>query len=241
MAYTDSECCVLWLMKEVKLVNRHVPGSSAAWLAMRNEIHALMLSHGLPSFFITIDPANVYNPLVRFLAGEEIDLDNLLPEDVPGYWEQSVLIVKNPVIAAKFFNIYMKVFIKLILGYDPEADHVKSAVLGIVKAHYGCVEVQGQGTLHCHMLVWIEGGLDPNGLKEKLMCDPGGLFEQQLIAYLNQAIQTSVPPCDKTVPPNLIDPFHPCLTRGSVQGADESKEAFEWRHKNDLSHLAEAC
>ena len=42
-AYTDSERRVLRLMKEVKLVNRHVPGSSAARLAMRNEIRALML------------------------------------------------------------------------------------------------------------------------------------------------------------------------------------------------------
>lgn len=31
-----------------------------------------------------------------------------------------------------------------------------------VKAYYGCVEAQGGGTLHCHMLVWVEGGLNPD-------------------------------------------------------------------------------
>ena len=37
-AYSDSEWRVLRLMKEVKLVNGHVPGSNTARLAMRNEI-----------------------------------------------------------------------------------------------------------------------------------------------------------------------------------------------------------
>ena len=124
-AYSDSEWRVLRFMKEVKLVNGHVPGSNAARLAMRNEIWALMLSHGLPSFFITINPADVYNPLVKFLAGKEIDLDNLLPTDVPKYWDQTLLVANNPVVAAKFFNIYIQAFIKSILGYDPDCKSVK--------------------------------------------------------------------------------------------------------------------
>ena len=61
-----------------------------------------MMDKGLPSFYITINPADVYNPLVKLLAGLDIDIDNLLSEDVPKYWEQSVLIAKNPAVAAKF-------------------------------------------------------------------------------------------------------------------------------------------
>lgn len=240
-AYSDSERRVLRLMKEVKLVNRHLPGSNAARLAMRNEIRALMLSHGLPSFFITINPADIYNPLVKFLAGGDIDLDNLLPTDVPAYWDQSMLIAKNPVIAANFFNIYIKAFINSILGFDAESTYVKSGVLGVVKAHYGCVEAQGRGTLHCHMLVWIEGGLDPNALKEKLLREPGGAFEQRLIAYLNHSIQSSIPSCDGNPPPDPLDSFHPCLTRGPVRRTNETDADYNQRCSKDLSALAEAC
>jgi hypothetical protein len=50
----------------------------------------------LPSFYVTINPADVYNPLVKFLAGSEIDIDNLLPEDVLKFHEQSILIVAGP-------------------------------------------------------------------------------------------------------------------------------------------------
>jgi hypothetical protein len=91
-AHNDEEQQVLDLMKEVKLLTSHVPGSAVSRLAMRNEIRGLIMDQGLPSFYVMINPADVFNPLVKFLAGAEIDIDQLLPEQVPDYWEQSVLI-----------------------------------------------------------------------------------------------------------------------------------------------------
>ncbi|KAJ7729150.1 hypothetical protein B0H16DRAFT_1239083, partial [Mycena metata] len=61
-ANTAEERRVLRLMKEVSVINSHVPGSAQSKLVMRNEIRALMLEKGLPSFYITINPADVYNP-----------------------------------------------------------------------------------------------------------------------------------------------------------------------------------
>lgn len=125
-----------------------------------------MIEKGLPSFYITINPADVYNPLVKFLAGSNIDIDNLLTDDVPNYWEQSVLIAKNPAVAAKFFDTYMKAFISTLLAYDPDHKNLEGGILGVVNAYYGCVEAQGHGTLHCHMLIWVEGALNPNEIKD---------------------------------------------------------------------------
>lgn len=71
-------------------------------------------------------------------------------------------MAKNPVVAAQFFNLHIKAFISALLGYDPEHKDLEGGVLGLVKAYYGCVEAQGCGTLHCHMLIWLEGGLNPN-------------------------------------------------------------------------------
>jgi hypothetical protein len=160
---------VLTLLKQVNAVAASVPGSSAARVAMRNEIRGLMIEKGLPSFYITINPADVFNPIVNFLAGAEIDVDALLLEEVPNYWDQSVLVAKNPVVAAQFFNIYMKAFISALLGYDPDQKVLEGGILGVVKAYYGCVEAQGRGTLHCHMLVWVEGGLNPNEIKRRVL------------------------------------------------------------------------
>jgi hypothetical protein len=95
---------VMDLLTQVNGVAASIPGSSAARVAMRNEIRELMIEKGLPSFYITINPADVFNPVVKFLAGSEIDADKLLAEDVPNYWDQSILIAKNPVVASQFFS-----------------------------------------------------------------------------------------------------------------------------------------
>ncbi|KIK33915.1 hypothetical protein CY34DRAFT_60120, partial [Suillus luteus UH-Slu-Lm8-n1] len=64
-AYTPEEEKVRRLLKEVNGVTSHVPGSGSARAVMRNEIRGLMFDKGLPNFYITINPADVYNPIVK--------------------------------------------------------------------------------------------------------------------------------------------------------------------------------
>ena len=78
----------------------NVPGSLASGLTMHNEIRGMMTELGMPSFYITINLADVFNPLIRFQAGDEIDIDNLLPEQVLNYWGQAILVTCNPALAA---------------------------------------------------------------------------------------------------------------------------------------------
>ena len=213
-AHDEEERKVLGLMKEVNTISSHVPGSSASRVAMRNEIRALMMKIGLPSFFITINPADIYNPIVKFLAGEDIDLDSLLPEQIPNSWEQSILIAKNPVIAAQFFDTLVKAFFSTLLGYDPTQKDLTGGVLGLVKGYYGCVEAQGRGTLHCHMLVWLDGALNPNEIRDRVLKNGDTEWGQQLIRYLDDAITNVIP---EDPDPQLIVPsstHHPCSVRG---------------------------
>jgi hypothetical protein len=72
-------------MQEVHVINSHVPGSSAARIDMHNQIRVMITQLGMPTFFITINPADVYNPLIKFLAGSDIDINQLLPEQVHNY------------------------------------------------------------------------------------------------------------------------------------------------------------
>ncbi|KAJ3884616.1 hypothetical protein GG344DRAFT_13150, partial [Lentinula edodes] len=61
---TPEERLVLDLMREVNLVTSRVPWSSSSLVTMRNQIRGQMMDQGLPSFYITINPANVYHPLL---------------------------------------------------------------------------------------------------------------------------------------------------------------------------------
>ena len=245
--YDTEERKVLKLMQELKFVTRDVPGSAAARLNMRNEIRGLTMELGLPSFYLTINPADVHNPLVRFLAGSDIEIDDLLPEQVTNVREQSILIARNPVAAARFFNVMMKAFIKNILGYENKA--VSSGVLGVVKGYYGCVEAQGRGSLHCHMLVWLEGGLNPNEIRDKVLAQDGSDFAARLIAYLDDAISTAVPAAPSTPDPVLGcwqsgRPPHPCTVRDIVSKREERTLSSDTRNAaraHDLHRLAEKC
>lgn len=232
-AHDDEERKVLSLMKEINTISSHIPGSSASRVAMRNEIRAFTMKIGLPSFFITINPADIYNQVVKFLAGENIDIDSLLPEQVPNSWEQSILIGKNPVVAAQFFDIYVKAFLSTLLGYDPTQKDLTGGVLGLVKRYYGCVESQGRGTLHCHMLVWLEGALNPNEIRDRVMKNGDTEWGQQLIRYLDDAITNVVPDDpdpDLSVPSSV---HHPC----SVRGVNLEEENIGLRLKSRLKDL----
>ncbi|KAF5341970.1 hypothetical protein D9611_001217 [Ephemerocybe angulata] len=240
--HTPEERQALDLMKEVKLVTSNVPASSSSKLVMRNEIKALIIDKGLPSFYLTINPADVYNPLVRLLAGADIDVDNLLDHQMSNYWDQSSLIAKNPAVAAKFFNIIIKAFIQAILGYDPKGKDIGGGILGVISAYYGCVEAQGRGTLHCHMLVWLDGALNPDEIKQKIFRVGDTTFQERLLAFLDDTISTSVPddPGD-TCPVEVPSAFHhPCSVRGvNLEGLSE--DAARLAKQKDTHHLATQC
>ena len=233
---TDEDRQVLRLMKEVNLVTSKVQGSSASRVAMRNEIRALTMTHGMPSFYVTINPADSHNPIVKFLAGENIDLDNILEEQIPKYWEQAILLSTNPTVGASFFNRYLKAFIKTVLKCDENGTGGHDGVLGTVKAHYGCVEAQGRGSLHCHMLVWVEGALNPNEIRERVMKDPE--WGRTLLDYLDDTITNIVPedPIPEKHAP--FDGKDPCSLRGVNLDLENIEERLTLRMK-DTHNLAE--
>ncbi len=231
---TTEECRVLQLMREVNVINRHVPGSSAAHVAMRNEIRALIMDKGLPSFYITINPADVYNPLVKFLSGQNIDIDNLLPEEVPNYMQQSILVAENPFVAAQFFNIYLKAFFKCILGCDYSSTEQENGLLGIVSAYYRCVEAQGRGTLHCHMIIWLQGAMNCDEIQNRVLTGDH-IFEEQMIKYIDDCISNEIPSPGTGDVSVQSDQVHPC----SVRGISDLKN-INARQK-DLSNVVKSC
>jgi hypothetical protein len=237
-AYSDEERKVLALMKQVRVITSHVPGSAASRLAMRNEIQGMIMEHGLPNFYVTINPADVYNPIVKFLAGSDINLDDLLPSEVPDFWQQSILVAKNPMIAARFFNMFIKTFLSCVLGYDSK-DVLHQGVLGVTKGYYGCVEAQGRGTLHCHMVIWLEGGLNCDEIKKHISQDGDAAFHDRLLAFLDDSISNGIPPDPGVAVTHPLFDCHPCAIRGIPNGIPEVQKN-EARQK-DLHNLASKC
>lgn len=220
-ARTEEEVKAFQLMNNVHSVTRMVDGSNSGRLSMRNEIRGQTITQGVPNIFATINPADVHNPIIKLLAGADIDVDNLLPEQVPQYWEQARLVSRNPIVAAKFFDAYIKTFLNVLLAYrkptlnEYQADAPsRIGAFGIVRGYYGCVEAQGRGTLHVHFVFWTEGAPNPNELRTRLMDAHDIAFRQHFTAHVEDLIHNETPPLPQPDVAVLSDDHNPCTVRG---------------------------
>ena len=71
-------------------------------------------------------------------------------------------------------------FIDFLLGFQ----QCDGGILGHVSSDFGCIEEQGTGTLHIHMLVWLQSFLSRSELVSQF---PDDIFTKTLFEYLSQS------------------------------------------------------
>jgi Helitron helicase-like domain at N-terminus len=164
-------------MKHIKAVGGRVMGSAHSRSALRTKIHALCFYLGLPSLFVTINPADIHSPVTLYFAGIDLDLDNVLPQDLRTTYERAHIVATHPVAAARFFHILIKNILKCLIF---------NGVFGKTKAYFGTVESQGRGSLHLHLLIWLDHDYTPTQLKEKIQDTE---FREQLLKYIEDIVK----------------------------------------------------
>ncbi|KAJ3564754.1 hypothetical protein NP233_g8085 [Leucocoprinus birnbaumii] len=173
---TEDEKTCFRLLSSLDYVAGKVKGSVTQKKYMQTDIWSLMSARGAPTWFITFSPADSKHPLCLYLAGSDIKYRY----EVKSSSERFRLIAENPVAAARFFDILVRLFIKDILGVGSETGE---GIYGLVASYYGTVEQQGRLTLHLHCLIWIKGALSPKQIREKLLAGDEQ-FKTDLLAYL---------------------------------------------------------
>ncbi|CAF5122410.1 unnamed protein product [Rotaria sp. Silwood1] len=92
-------------------------------------------------------------------------------------YKRAEIITSHPVATAKFFHLLVSNILNtMIIG----------GVLGPIKAYFGTVESQGRGSLHLHLLMWLNHDMKPADLKEKIQ---DASFREKLKAYLEDIIK----------------------------------------------------
>ncbi|KAJ8580894.1 hypothetical protein M405DRAFT_854929 [Rhizopogon salebrosus TDB-379] len=134
----------------------------------------------------------------------------------------------------------MKSFISALLGYDDTRRESQEGLLGTVKAYYGCVEAQGRGTLHCHMMVWLEGGLNPDEMKQRIIDANDTEFGDRLLSFLDNCISNSIPADPDPAIEVASSIHHPCAVRG-IGSEGESSENYAAMRQKDMHNLVKAC
>ena len=172
---SEAEKCCYSILGDLDHVGGHVKGSLTNKKYMRNEIWSLVSFKGAPSWFITLSPADNRHPLCLYYA----DSDTTFRPELRTAKERDSLVLRNPAAAARFFDYVVRSMIKNVLGVGSDHD----GLYGKTSAYYGTVEQQGRLTLHLHLMLWIDGVLSPQDIREKLM-SLDSQFQKSLVEYL---------------------------------------------------------
>ncbi|KAJ7572015.1 hypothetical protein C8J56DRAFT_809857 [Mycena floridula] len=79
-------------------------------------------------------------------------------------------------------------FLAVFLGFERDC---RRGVFGRVKHYYGVIEAQNQGSLHLHIIIWLEGALSPLMIQTKCIQDPE--FKQHLFTWLESIFKHALP------------------------------------------------
>lgn len=181
------------LRGHITAVRSKVQGTDESRLSMRSQIWSTNLIKNLPSIWMTINPADTHDPIAQVLTGADIDLDNYVSTMSADTNGRAVNIARDPYAAAEFFQIIIKAIIEELMGIKAHNKHAHiqrdDGIFGRVSSYIGTVEAQGRGTLHLHMMIWLEGSLTAEAMKEALLHEK---FRDRIKAFIEKNIKAVI-------------------------------------------------
>ena len=161
------------LRAQLSTVRTKVMGTDESQIKIRGQTKGMNVMKGPPLLWITINPLDTGDPIAQVLAGEEINLDkfdNSLGLNSAGH---TTNIATDPYVVAKFFHLVVATILEELFGikaYSMDSHDVKwtDGICGKVASYIGTQEVQGCGTLHLHIVMWLMDTLTHIQMKQAL-------------------------------------------------------------------------
>ncbi|KAJ3559330.1 hypothetical protein NM688_g415 [Phlebia brevispora] len=144
-------------------------GTDASRLQLRSQVWSTSICFGPATAWLTINP-DESDPIAQVFIGEEIDLDAFVKTAGPDSQQRTRNIAHDGCAGAMFFDFIITTLLETLFGIRATRSRVHSekGIFGHVKSYFGCVETQGRGTLHLHLLIWLEGSPSVGEWKQKL-------------------------------------------------------------------------
>jgi hypothetical protein len=149
------------LIKHVRSMSGRVIGSDQSRAKYRGQIYGTTITENPPNIWTTWNINDIDEPMFHVLAGEEITMDRFNATFGPNPTRRSELVAANPMLAAEVFHFMVNSLLQHLMGIDASGRtgiKRRKGILGEVHAYFGVIEAQGRGTLHLHMLMWLENG-----------------------------------------------------------------------------------
>ncbi|TFK87838.1 hypothetical protein K466DRAFT_490148, partial [Polyporus arcularius HHB13444] len=106
---------IMRVMTKVSMVGRDLPGTAGYKMCLRNEIRSLVYFKGTPALFVTLNPSDVHNPLVRLYMGHDIRLEDMEHGMELTEWQRRILVANNPAACVMAFHEVISAFIRVVL------------------------------------------------------------------------------------------------------------------------------
>ncbi|KAJ7266935.1 hypothetical protein B0H12DRAFT_1200858 [Mycena haematopus] len=126
------------------------------------------------------------------LAGQAIDLEAFVATAGPDRMARAVNIAKDPFAAAQFFHLTVTAILEDVFGITANKKgkpQRKPGVVGLVNGYIGTVEAQGRGSLHLHILLWLDGAPSSEAMRQALETED---FRRKVTVFLKETIRADI-------------------------------------------------
>ncbi|KAF2184535.1 hypothetical protein K469DRAFT_780863, partial [Zopfia rhizophila CBS 207.26] len=170
------------LLRSLSLYGYHQPMSRELRLSMRRKIKSLIVRHGVPAIWFTLNPNDIMNPVKLRLAAyrtrEAEEAEGFLTTLDMSY-KRARLAVSDPLSSALFFHREISMFFKYYVRVGEES------VFGLINEYFGAVETNERGSLHIHGLLWLKGNMGLASILNNVGGEEQALYRERVIRYVD--------------------------------------------------------
>ena len=180
------------LRQQLSAIKTRVRGTDESRSSLRSKIWSTNLIFNPFSLWITINPADIQDPIAQVLCGAEIDLDKFSRTAGPTSGQRAANITGDPFASAQFFHFMVNVIIEILFGIKKIGNNRierEEGILGTIQSYIGTVETQGRGSLHLHMLIWLKDAPPATVMREALRSDR---FRDKIRRYIRTTIHADI-------------------------------------------------
>ncbi|KAJ7101428.1 hypothetical protein B0H15DRAFT_943753 [Mycena belliarum] len=180
------------LRKTLTSVRTRVQGTDESRISIRSQVWGTNMRFNPLVVWATWNMADCADPMAQVLVGEEIDMDAFLATAGPSRVKRATNIAGDPYAAAEFFHRNVGIILEEVLGIKVgKRGYIerKPGILGVVNAYIGTVEAQARGTLHLHIMFWLDGAPTAEEMRAALQ-NPE--FREKMIRFIKQNIRADI-------------------------------------------------
>ncbi|KAE8229838.1 hypothetical protein CF326_g5178, partial [Tilletia indica] len=191
---TADEATIFTLLKRCEIVSAHVQGSKAIMNRARAEIRGYIGQFGIFQLFLTLNPRPSDSPVFQIFFGDKSVSLKGPNMHLPPTSTRATRVADDPVSASDFFHFHIAAVFQFLFGWDvrKKQSTETGGILGRLAAFFLVKEHTMRGQLHGHILLWLEGGINPGKLRALMQDDTA--FRERYLAFFDDLIAHHLPP-----------------------------------------------